>query len=108
MKSSGSTPGNIIFCATPSRKLAIRAVHGNVIPLKRQQHQVMDSADRFNGKWKHHVGIARIVWGELSVDELLLTAGRKEDLAGLIQQRYSMSLTAANDQVERVIEKCGF
>ena len=64
--------------------------------------------DRFNGNWKDHVGIAKIVWGELTEDELLETKGHKEELAVLIRHRYSMSLSAANDEVEKLIEKCGF
>ena len=107
MKTPDTSTGNIVYAPHPDRKPTLPRA-GGLAPLKPQSQAVIDAFDRFKGKWKHHVGIARIVWGELSEDELLKTAGRKDSLATLIHQRYAMSLPAANDQVESLIGKCGY
>ncbi len=90
MNNPGSNPGNDFFDK----------------PYQRQH--MIDVVDRFQGKWKEHVGIAKIAWGVLTEDELLKTEGRLEKLAGLIQQRYAMSPPDANDLVEKFIQKCGY
>ena len=70
--------------------------------------EVVDVLDRFKGKWLHHVGIARIVWDDVTEEEFVGTCGHKDRLAELIQQRYATSMGAANSQVERLIGKCGY
>ena len=74
---------------------------------QQQQSQSTHVVDRFKGKWKQQVGAAKIAWGTLTEDELLRTEGRLEKLAGLIQERYAITATEANDQIEKFIKKCG-
>jgi len=55
--------------------------------------------DRIEGNWKQVVGKAKAQWGKLTDDDLDVVAGRREQLAGKIQERYGI----AKDDVERQI-----
>ena len=55
--------------------------------------------DRIQGSWKQVVGKAKAQWGKLTDDDLDVVAGRREQLAGKIQERYGI----AKDDVERQI-----
>jgi len=55
--------------------------------------------DRIQGNWKQVVGKAKAQWGKLTDDDLDVIAGRREQLAGKIQERYGI----AKDDVERQI-----
>ena len=36
----------------------------------------MRSIDAIKGKWRQHIGAAKVAWGELTEDELLKAEGR--------------------------------
>ena len=55
--------------------------------------------DRIEGNWKQIVGKAKAQWGKLTDDDLDVVAGRRDQLAGKIQERYGI----AKDEVERQI-----
>jgi uncharacterized protein YjbJ (UPF0337 family) len=55
--------------------------------------------DRIQGNWKQVIGKAKAQWGKLTDDDLDVVAGRREQLAGKIQERYGI----AKDDVERQI-----
>ena len=55
--------------------------------------------DRIQGNWKQVVGKAKAQWGKLTDDDLDVVAGRREQLAGKIQERYGI----AKDDVEHQI-----
>jgi uncharacterized protein YjbJ (UPF0337 family) len=55
--------------------------------------------DRIQGNWKQVVGKAKAQWGKLTDDDLDVVAGRREQLAGKIQEHYGI----AKDDVERQI-----
>ena len=61
---------------------------------------IMSSVDEMKGKWKQHVGAAKIAWGKLTEDELLKAEGRQEKLAGLVQERYAITRDEADRQVK--------
>ncbi|AXS83043.1 MULTISPECIES: CsbD family protein [Marinobacter] len=65
----------------------------------------MFSADEMKGKWKQQVGKAKLVWGNLTEDELLAAEGRKDKLAGLIQERYAITREEAEKQVKEFFGK---
>ena len=44
--------------------------------------------DTVKGNWKEWKGKAQQKWGELTDDELLQADGKREELVGLVQQRY--------------------
>jgi uncharacterized protein YjbJ (UPF0337 family) len=55
--------------------------------------------DRIQGNWKQVVGKAKAQWGKLTDDDLDVVAGRRDQLAGRIQERYGI----AKDEVEKQI-----
>ncbi len=56
--------------------------------------------DQIEGKWEQFKGSARERWGELTDDDLARAKGNREQLAGVIQERYGDSKEAAERQVD--------
>jgi len=56
--------------------------------------------DRIEGQWKQIKGKVREKWGKLTNDDLDVVAGKKDQLAGILQQRYGY----AKDQAEQEID----
>jgi uncharacterized protein YjbJ (UPF0337 family) len=65
----------------------------------------LPSADELKGKWKQHMGAAKIAWGKLTEDELLESHGHIEKLAGLVQERYALTRDEADKQVQSFLDK---
>lgn len=55
---------------------------------------------RIEGNWAHYKLLAHERWNRITTDELDLIGGRREDLAGHIQEVYGISQGAAQMQVE--------
>jgi uncharacterized protein YjbJ (UPF0337 family) len=55
--------------------------------------------DRIQGQWKQAAGHARQQWGKLTDDDLDIVAGRRDELAGRIQERYGLAKDAAEKQI---------
>lgn len=55
--------------------------------------------DRIEGNWKQFKGNAKQQWGKLTDDELDVIAGRRETLAGKIQEAYGVTKDAAEQQL---------
>jgi uncharacterized protein YjbJ (UPF0337 family) len=53
--------------------------------------------DKIEGNWKQFKGRVKEKWGNLTDDDLDRVAGSREQLEGLIQQRYGI----AKDQVKK-------
>jgi hypothetical protein len=64
--------------------------------------------DRFSGTWNAHVAAAKHAFTLLSERELVRSEGRVENLAWLLQGRYTMAPRDANKLVEKFIQKCGY
>jgi uncharacterized protein YjbJ (UPF0337 family) len=56
--------------------------------------------NRVEGNWKQLKGRAKQQWGKLTDDDLTTAAGRREELAGRVQERYGVALDAAHRQVD--------
>jgi uncharacterized protein YjbJ (UPF0337 family) len=56
--------------------------------------------DRIQGAWREYKGKAKQQWGKLTDDDLDQVDGRREELAGKIQNRYGI----AKDEAERQID----
>ena len=52
---------------------------------------------RIKGNWKQITGKAKEQWGKLTDDDLEVVAGHRDQLAGMIQERYGV----AKDEAER-------
>ena len=55
--------------------------------------------DRIEGHWKQLTGRAREQWGRLTEDDFRIVDGRREELAGLIQERYGVARDEAEEQI---------
>jgi len=55
--------------------------------------------DRIQGNWKQVVGKAKVQWGKLTDDDLNLISGKRDQLAGKIQERYGIAKDAADTQI---------
>jgi uncharacterized protein YjbJ (UPF0337 family) len=56
--------------------------------------------DRIEGNWKEFKGNVQKKWGKLTDDDLKVVQGKREELAGRLQQRYGF----AKDQAEKEID----
>ncbi|MEQ8818781.1 MAG: CsbD family protein [Sumerlaeia bacterium] len=56
--------------------------------------------DQVMGKWHQVKGQVRQKFGKLSDDEIERTGGRREELAGLVQERYGKTREEAHRMVD--------
>jgi uncharacterized protein YjbJ (UPF0337 family) len=56
--------------------------------------------DRIEGNWKQLKGKVKAQWGDLTDDDFDVVAGRRDQLAGKIQERYGV----AKDEAERQVK----
>jgi uncharacterized protein YjbJ (UPF0337 family) len=52
------------------------------------------------GNWKKFTGHVREQWGDLTDDEIMEINGKREKLAGKIQERYGIGQEEANRQID--------
>lgn len=57
--------------------------------------------DRIEGNWKQFTGKAKEKWGHLTDDDLTQINGRREQLEGVLQQRYGYAKDKAKEEVDR-------
>lgn len=55
--------------------------------------------DRIEGQWSQVKGKAREQWGKLTDDDVDVIAGKRDQLAGKIQERYGIHKEEAMHQV---------
>jgi uncharacterized protein YjbJ (UPF0337 family) len=65
----------------------------------------LPSSTELKGRWKQHIGAAKLAWGKLTQDELLKIEGHQQKLSGLIQQRYAITRDEARRQVNAFFSK---
>jgi uncharacterized protein YjbJ (UPF0337 family) len=83
----------------PSHGISSR---GRSLPVQRDPKiPVMEAMDwsRISGNWTHWRGRVRERWGRLTDDHLDVIAGRREQLAGRIQELYGISKDEADRQL---------
>jgi uncharacterized protein YjbJ (UPF0337 family) len=56
--------------------------------------------DQIEGNWKQFKGKAQQQWGELTDDDLDRAKGNRQELAGVIQERYGKSREEAEKMVD--------
>lgn len=57
--------------------------------------------DRVEGNWKQFKGEVKQQWGKLTDDHLDVIAGRRDELAGKIQEAYGISKDEAEKQIRK-------
>ncbi|MBK6471502.1 MAG: CsbD family protein [Betaproteobacteria bacterium] len=55
--------------------------------------------EQIQGNWKQITGHAKEQWGKLTDDDIDVVAGRRDQLAGKIQERYGIAKEEAESQV---------
>lgn len=56
--------------------------------------------DQITGNWKQFKGKVKERWGKLTDDDLTTIAGKRDQLAGLLQQKYGY----AKEQAEKELD----
>lgn len=56
--------------------------------------------DRIEGNWKQLSGVIQEKWGKLTHDHLHVIAGKRDQLAGKIQEMYGINKQEAHKQIE--------
>jgi uncharacterized protein YjbJ (UPF0337 family) len=56
--------------------------------------------DRIEGNWKQFTGKVREQWGKLTDDDLTVVAGKRDQLAGKVQERYGLTKEEAERQID--------
>ena len=56
--------------------------------------------DRIAGNWKQASGWLQKEWGKLSDDDLAYVEGRRDQLVGILQERYGIRQDEADRQID--------
>lgn len=59
--------------------------------------------DILSGYWKQLRGHAKQAWGDLTDDDWTEIAGRKDRLAGKLQERYGWNRERADKEIDRFV-----
>ena len=62
--------------------------------------------DQIAGKWNEMKGSVKERWGDLTDDELTKLGGKRDRLAGLIQQKYGLAKEEAERQINDFEKSC--
>jgi len=60
--------------------------------------------DVLEGKWLQLRGRIREMWGDLTDDEIDQIAGRRDRLAGKLQERYGYTVAQAEEEINRFLK----
>ena len=60
--------------------------------------------DILKGKWEQIKGQVRQKWGELTNDDVDRVAGRRQELVGIIQERYGRAQEEAEREVDDFLD----
>jgi uncharacterized protein YjbJ (UPF0337 family) len=63
------------------------------------------NSDQLEGKWKQLKGSAKQQWGKLTDDDLTLIDGKREELAGRLQERYGYQKEQAEKEIDTWMKK---
>ena len=55
--------------------------------------------DQIKGDWKQMTGKVKEKWGKLTDNELTVIAGQREQLVGVLQERYGYEIDRAEKEV---------
>lgn len=55
--------------------------------------------DTIKGNWKQATGKVKEQWGKLTDDDIVVVGGRRDQLAGKIQERYGIAKDEAEKQI---------
>ncbi len=56
--------------------------------------------DTIEGNWKQYTGKVKEKWGQLTDDDLTVIAGKRDALAGKLQERYGYAKDQAHKELD--------
>ncbi len=56
--------------------------------------------DQIEGNWKQFKGQAQAKWGDLTDDELQRAKGNRQEMAGIVQEKYGKTREEAEREVD--------
>jgi len=59
--------------------------------------------DQIEGNWKQLTGTLKSKWGKLTDDDLIVIAGKRDLLAGKLQERYGYALDQAHKELDEFV-----
>ncbi len=62
--------------------------------------------DQIKGKWTEMKGQAKEKWGDITDVEFVKVDGKRDELAGLVQQKYGLAKEEAEKQVRDFEQSC--
>ena len=62
--------------------------------------------NRVEGNWKQFKGAAKEKWGKLTDNEWTELKGKRDKLAGVIQQKYGIAKEEAEKQIKEFEKSC--
>jgi len=64
----------------------------------------MLNEDIFQGKWNQLKGKIKQQWGDLTDDDLDRISGKRDEIVGLVQERYGWDRARAESEFDRFVE----
>lgn len=61
--------------------------------------------DQLTGRWQQWTGKAKEKWGKLTDNDLTAIGGKREQLAGLLQERYGYAKEQADKELDDFAEE---
>ena len=61
--------------------------------------------DGIEGNWKQFTGQIKAQWGHLTDDDLTVIAGKRDQLAGKLQERYGYAKEQAEKELDDFVAK---
>lgn len=60
--------------------------------------------DQVQGSWKQIQGQVKSKWGKLTDDDLTVVAGKRDELAGILQQKYGYAKEQAEKELDTFLQ----
>ena len=60
--------------------------------------------DQVKGSWKQFQGQVKAKWGKLTDDDLTVIAGKRDELAGVLQQKYGFAKEQAEQELDQFLQ----
>lgn len=60
--------------------------------------------DLIQGNWKQLTGQVKEKWGKLTDDDLTVIAGKRDQLAGVLQERYGLVKEQAEQELDEFLK----
>jgi uncharacterized protein YjbJ (UPF0337 family) len=61
--------------------------------------------DRIEGNWKEMKGRIKQQWGDLTDDDMSVMSGKRDELAGRLQQRYGYAKDRAETEIDEWLKR---